>query len=122
MAKDEYEAMADRFSAGFKDRSADYTKPDPPKPKVDITKGTLVSGMNVSRPQGRHAQSIASKKRRRDAAEKRKSAIEKGRAGRKGKYNKGGGGTRSVGPGDLGNKGDTAKNRPRGNMGGKGNR
>jgi hypothetical protein len=122
MAKDPYEAMAERFSAGFKDRSGDYTKPDPPKPKIDITKGNLVGGMNMSKPQGRHAQSIASKKRRRDAAELRKAAIEKGRAGRKGKYNKGGGGTRRVGPGDLGNKGGTAKNRPRGNTGGKGER
>jgi len=122
MAKDEYETMAGRFAAGFRDTSGDYTKPDPPKPKIDITKGNLVGGMNMSRPQGRHAQKIAQQKKKRDAAERRKAAIEKGRAGRKGKYNKGGGGTRRVGPGDLGNKGGTAKNRPRGTTGGKGGR
>ena len=81
--------------------------PENAPPRTPPTPGPLVG---PPAPTGQD-KARAARKAKAAALQKKKEGA---RESRKGKYGKGGGGTRSVGPGDIGNKGDTAKNRPRG--------
>jgi hypothetical protein len=104
-------------------------KPKPkPKPKakapaINSPYGPKTSGPEKAPPAGPQAgppaptaqdkaRAARRAKRKADAAALQKKK-EDARESRKGKYGKSTG-TRRVGPGDIGNKGDTAKNRPRG--------